>query len=372
MVPDSWGRSHWQPRHQVLTRLARFFHVVWVDQAENWRELRFLPGRGLPPVAPPSNAAFAVYHPSRFLPALYRPQILAEKLRRTRWRAASSMLARRGCRKIVLYLWRPDFHHALDDVPYDKCVYHIDDEYSFSETPEPVSPAEEAILRRSDLVIIHSSGLMKKKGCYNRNTVCVPNGVDFAAYSTPHAIPSDLQAAAPPRIGYIGVIKGQLDWPLLSDLAERNPTRSFVYIGPRGWIGEAGEIIERMEKRPNVYFLGGKPLTELPAYTQHVDVGMLPYRINPYTNAIYPLKLHEYLSCGKPAVGTGITTLLEYRNLVTIAAGPDEWSRAIDLSLTPEENTAEAAARRRAVAKQHDWDVLVERIAIEVRAVLGG
>jgi len=30
LVPDTWG-GPWQPRHHVLTRLAKIFPVVWVN-----------------------------------------------------------------------------------------------------------------------------------------------------------------------------------------------------------------------------------------------------------------------------------------------------------------------------------------------------
>jgi len=48
LVPDSWS-DLWQPRHQVLTRLARYFHVVWVNPARGWREV--LTRRMAPPAS---------------------------------------------------------------------------------------------------------------------------------------------------------------------------------------------------------------------------------------------------------------------------------------------------------------------------------
>ena len=35
-VPDAWG-GPFMPRHQLLLRLARYFHVVWIDQPMSWR-----------------------------------------------------------------------------------------------------------------------------------------------------------------------------------------------------------------------------------------------------------------------------------------------------------------------------------------------
>ena len=36
LVTDPW-EIPWQPRHQILSRLARYFHVVWCSPAPWWR-----------------------------------------------------------------------------------------------------------------------------------------------------------------------------------------------------------------------------------------------------------------------------------------------------------------------------------------------
>ena len=37
-VPEKWG-GPWLSRHQVLTRLSKYFHVLWAEPAQSWREL---------------------------------------------------------------------------------------------------------------------------------------------------------------------------------------------------------------------------------------------------------------------------------------------------------------------------------------------
>ena len=54
-------------------------------------------------------------------------------------------------------------------------------------------------------------------------------------------------------------------------------------------------------------------MSELPSYTQHMDVSMLCYKVDDYTKFIYPLKLHESLASGLPCVGAPIRTLQEFR-----------------------------------------------------------
>ena len=72
LAVDSWG-ARWNSRHQVLTRLARQFPVVWVNPAPDWRRAAGV-GRwkahergidGLPP-------NFVVHGSSALTPIVYR------------------------------------------------------------------------------------------------------------------------------------------------------------------------------------------------------------------------------------------------------------------------------------------------------------
>src|SRR5690606_28319265 len=105
---------------------------------------------------------------------------------------------------------------------------------SFSLVDRPNDPREVALIRAADLVIIHSQKLFEKKGSINPNSVQIPNGVDYAAFSTPQPEPADLAGIPHPRMGYIGVIKLQLDLALLLALATQQPAWSFVLVGPVG------------------------------------------------------------------------------------------------------------------------------------------
>jgi len=371
LVPDRWS-DLWQPRHQVLTRLARYFHVVWMNPAREWREVLTAPTARSTWHAPARpGGGFTVYEPEFWLPKVYRPQALADITDRRRLERARRVLARRGCRTIVLYLWRPEFAFALDAVPADLSCYHVDDEYSFSTVEIPTPDAEARLLASVDQVFIHSRALLEKKGAINRHTAWVPNGVDYRAYAQPVAEPRDLTAIVRPRIGYTGHIKRQLDWALLRDLAARHPAWSFVFVGAWNSHPEMLREIEQLSSRPNIHFLGRKSVHELAAYPQHFDVCLMPYRADDYTKYIYPLKLHEYLASGRPAVGTRIRSLEDFADVVSLAATPDEWSAAIAGGLEPAANTLERRAARRSVAERHDWEVLVRRIAETIAGRLG-
>lgn len=364
LVPDRWN-GVWMPRHHVVGRLARHFDVVWVEPAEGWRQY-WLPGaarvKAMQSIRP-EDFGLTLFNPGRWAPELYRPKALADWVRSRRVAHARRILEKRGCDRIVLYLWRPEFAYALDSIQADFSCYHIDDEYSFSVNDLPNDPHEIALIKRVDLVLIHSRKLLEKKGGINPNTMLVPNGVDYAAYQSPAPEPEDLSRIPRPRMGYVGVVKAQLDLGLLLQLAIEKPEWSFVLVGPIGYLGSKAHILDQLAERPNVHILGNRQLHELPGYMQAMDVCMMCYDVCDYTNNIYPLKLNEYLATGRPVVSSPIDSVLEHDHVVRIAESPEQWVATLGEALLDERNGPGEIASRQQQARLHDWDALVLKIA---------
>src|SRR4030095_7232446 len=134
LVPDEW-ETPWQPRHQILTRLSRYFNVVWCTPARSWRDGIHRSTRQNHDVDYDTRLApgLTIYRPPKYLPEIGRPRSLARWTTQQRLRQAQKILLNRGCSKTILYLWRPCFEPALDLVNHDLSCYHIDDEYTFSE-----------------------------------------------------------------------------------------------------------------------------------------------------------------------------------------------------------------------------------------------
>jgi glycosyltransferase involved in cell wall biosynthesis len=373
VVPDRW-RDVWQSRHYILTRLARYFHVVWCNPASDHD--------GHDPMGDQSSGmngtdgvdtspGLVVHDPPSWIPELHRPVALARLTTRERFRGARRLLARRGCDRVVLSLWRPSYAPAVELVRHDISCYHIDDEYSFSEVEQPTSGQEASLIRKVDQVFVSSRGLLDTKGHLNPNTLFVPNGVDYAAYVRSWPEPLDLQPIPHPRVGYVGMIKKQLDLELLYALAQRHRPWSFVFVGAHKHPVDIGTLIQKMANLPNVYFLGKKPVSALPSYTQYMDVCTLCYKVDGYTKFIYPLKLHESLASGHPCVGAPIRTLREFASVLDLAGTVEEWSEALAAALTPAARSEARSDARRAVARDHDWDRLVHQVAATLGERLG-
>jgi glycosyltransferase involved in cell wall biosynthesis len=370
LVDDRWG-TFWETRHFVLTRLSEYFPVVWCDPPYTRRNLWAKPvasGFGQDSSLFPG---LSVYHPERWYPNIGRPRFLNHWMGKKRLNNAHNLLVSQGCRKIIIYLWRPEFHAALDLINYDLSCYHIDDDYTFGNSCRLLLETERKIASRVDQVFITSPGLLAEKGHLNPNTLFVPNGVDYRAFATPCAEPEDLLPIPHPRIGYVGVIKHQLNLSLLLDLARRNRDLSFVLVGPQRLHEEVTRLIFELSRLTNVYFLGPRPLAALPAYQQHMDVSLLCYKVNSYTQDVYPLKLHQYLASGTPIIGSRIRSLEDFVSVIDLAETSDEWTFCIKNALSPGNDSPGKAEKRRSLAKQHDWNRLVEEIAYTLCLRLG-
>jgi glycosyltransferase involved in cell wall biosynthesis/ubiquinone/menaquinone biosynthesis C-methylase UbiE len=379
LVPEAWN-PYWQPRQYVLSRLARYFQVVWVEPAYDWRtslnnlrELRSSLNDGIDTslIDASSRPGFQVFRTGARFPWVHRWSWSDRYLMIRVVKRARRILVQRGCQKIILQIWRPTFLAAIAAEGIDLTCYHIDDEYSFSEVEVPLSQMEETLIRRSNRVFVHSPELLAKKGRVNPRTVFFPNGVDYKAYSEPVPEPSDLAGIPHPRIGYTGFIKSHLDWPLLLQLSNEHPEWSFVFVGPLSDRPGPVATLRALTERPNVHFLGAKPARFLSPYPQHFDVCIMPYKSNDYTKYIYPLKLHEYLASGQPVVGTAIPSLAGFAHVIALAKTAEEWSQALHDSLDPIVNSPERCKARREVAREYDWNGLVQWLATEMVQDLG-
>jgi glycosyltransferase involved in cell wall biosynthesis len=362
LVPDQWRTDMTTTRHHVMARLAKRCPSVWLEPQVYWNDYLRNPRLIAEGRKYEATPGLTVWPSSVLSPGFSRPAFLAMHLERRRLFAARRYLLARGAKKIILYVWRPEFARAVDNAVYDASVYHIDDEYSFSEVEVATSEIEARLIRRSDAVIVHSEALLEKKRPHNAQMVVIPNGVDYEAFSKPQKEPEDMRAIPKPRIGYVGMIKRQMNLELILEVAQKRPAWSFVFIGPIVYLGNSAAAHERLKELSNCYFLGARDVKLLPAYMQSLDVCLLTYLMNDYTKYINPLKFYEYLAAGRPIVGSPIRAVVAHGEAVLTARDSGGLVSHIEASLMPAADADATRERRRVYARQYDWDVIVGKI----------
>lgn len=241
-------------------------------------------------------------------------------------------------------------------------VYHCLDPVKGSFDGKHGVISEELVVREADLVICSSRQLYNKKIRQNSATYFVPNAADLKhsskAMDPSLEISERLSKIKKPVIGYFGVIEGRTNYELIREVSDKNPDKSFVFVGP-----VANGVPDWFTKGDNVFFPGSVPYSEMPAIIKGFDVAIIPFRKDEQSATVFPLKLFEYLGAGKPVVATDFNMdLLEFTgDTVAFCSDADSFSRAIADAL--EDNSEEFVANRIAIAAEHTWEKRVVTIA---------
>lgn len=260
---------------------------------------------------------------------------------------------------IVAWMYKPDQLWLRGMAQEKHLVYECYDEYRLNMSGkrlDDVREKEHELLRAADQVFVTSERLLAGRSELNPSIKVVPNGVDFELFSSRAAkVPEELAKLPRPRIGHIGNLMECLDLDLLRGLIESRPEWSFVHIGPVS----VGADADHLKSLPNFHMLGVKPQAELPAYLAGLDVALMLFKQNRFTEAVDPLKLYEYLAARVPVVSTRFAALGQAEDAVWLARDASDFLDCIEEALT--HDSPQRKLTGLAVAKSRDWSELARQ-----------
>jgi len=214
---------------------------------------------------------------------------------------------------------------------------------------------EEELIKKADIFVATSEKLYQRLEKYGKTTYLLPHGVDLEAFVN---IPDNAEHPAvshisKPRVGYVGLIDDRLDWELIKTLLKRLRDVNFVFIGRQ-------EIeVSFLKEYSNFYILSPIPYSEVPLMLKSMDILMLPYKINEFTQTINPLKLKEYLSSSKKVIGVPLKEIEKYRDYLTIAFNPEDWVNKIKIAL--EKKIDHPNEKLLKLLKKEDWSTKAQK-----------
>ncbi|WP_232364242.1 glycosyltransferase [Desulforapulum autotrophicum] len=231
-----------------------------------------------------------------------------------------------------IWSFTPDVAYTLGHFNEEKVVYYcVDDHASFSGyNKAQVLQDEKELCHKSDLVITTAMVLQEAKKDWNPNTILVPHGVDFdhfnrAVHET-FSCPKELEFIPRPRLGFFGLIRDWVDVDLLWEVAQKRADWHFVLIGD----ADSSVELSKYRSTPNMHFLGRKKYQDLPAFCQHFDMGLIPFKVNELTHAVNPIKLREYLAAGLPVISTPMPEVKLYDKFIQIVETQEEFEKAVE------------------------------------------
>lgn len=262
-------------------------------------------------------------------------------------------------RYILINSFNPLFGRYLDlSVAPLLNIYQSVDDISQSPYIQKHGPRlEDEAVRAADLTLVTSSELKRLKSMHSPFVYLLPNAANTALFQ--QAVKEDLQV--PPEIAgaggkkiicYTGNICHRLDYELLMRIARHHADKILLMVGP---FANDSYIRSGLSALPNVIFAGKKKIEELPAYLKHSHCCIIPFLRNQLTRSIYPLKINEYLSAGKPVVTTRFSEdIASFGSVACVSGNHDEFCENIEKAICLD--SAERAQERVMYSAANSWE----------------
>jgi glycosyltransferase involved in cell wall biosynthesis len=375
--PD-YGDGPRHNRHYFCEELSRRAKVLFVSPPFNVERVIKGLGRGQLSASGTRQLSPTLtnYVPSKLLFTNHRFPSYDRWAADQRIRAVRRIMRQQQMEAPALIVWHPQYRSMVGKFGERLLIYYVYDQYSgyTGGTARKESPDEVDLLDRADLVFVLSRELYNEKVKYAPGKVIhLANAANFEMFSRSRdaatLVPDDIASIPGPRLGYIGTVNEKVDLRVLERLSTARPDCSIVVIGRQNYKVDAEKRrFFELAARPNVHWLGHRPYDQVPNYIKGLDVCMMCYVINDWTFFGDPSKLHEYLASGKPTIGTGLSSIREFSEVVAIPETPDDWVDAVNTALA--EQGDELMTRRIAVARENSYPARVDTFLAAVNATM--
>jgi glycosyltransferase involved in cell wall biosynthesis len=379
-----WEDKMWTNKHHIMSGVAKQHRVVFVNFRQQDPLTFVRTARRNDPATPVTLGNFwrqpAV---RRELPSLevldvWTPWLnfvgSGHPLRRhnefeRRVRIVGRWLAEQGISDAVLWVYHPGYGDAVKSIPHSLIVYDCVDEYTafpeFKRNKAWIAERERRLCAVADVVACTAPSLFEAKQLLAPGRTHFVHNVGDAqhfgrALDPALQIPADVAALPRPILGFIGAVsdyKLNLDW--LIQLALARPQYTIVLVGATG-IADPSTDVGKLRALPNVRLLGHRDYATLPSYLKGFDVAIIPYRINDYTRAVFPIKFFEFLASGRPVVISALPAVRDYWAAVRVADSFQAFLRECDAALSGD--TPQARDERVTLAARNSWDSRVEKL----------
>ncbi len=242
-------------------------------------------------------------------------------------------------------------------------IYDCMDEWNnFPLIERAILDAEQVLVQECDLLVVTSQRLYDTWSKANRPMVLARNATDYEFYSQRYRPNQVLTEIDHPVVGYYGAIAEWFDVELMTYVAKNRPDYTFVLLG-----GVFDVDVSELKSLPNVRMLGQQPYELMPHYLYHFDACLIPFKLNPITEATDPVKVYEYLCGGKPVVSVALPELFHYRELLYIADSREDFLAKLDQAVVEDDKSM--ITRRIEYARQNDWSQRYDTVVAALRQV---
>lgn len=209
------------------------------------------------------------------------------------------------------------------------------------------------------------SGVKKEK------IILAPVGADLDKFNP--SIPADgvkkKYGINGPLVLYVGQLHGGQYAHLFIESAgkvlQSFPDASFMIVGD-GWRAAGLREYAQRLKQANIIFTGAVSHTEVPRYIAAADICVACFEDDDVARCKSPLKIAEYLACGKPVVASNVGEVRRMINgcgILVEAGSAQSLAEGVILLLQNNElRTKISTTARRQAEKMHNWAMTANNI----------
>lgn len=259
--------------------------------------------------------------------------------------------AQRGASAPLVWCDTPDALPLVGALPAALVVFDCADEIARDARPasELITSLDAALASRPHVLLVGSRALLEHERARRSTVRLAPSSIDVARFAsvrtTPQRVPERVRAA-PPRIGFVGVIDERLDVALVRSVAALRPVWRFVFVKPGAPLvrnaTRAHATARALADVPGVQMLGAQREDDLPQALAHFDVAFFPYVVDDTTRFLGPARVPDCMAAGLPIVATAVHDIVDLAGvaspesapLVQIVGNADEAAAAIDRALS--------------------------------------
>jgi len=273
-------------------------------------------------------------------------------------------LANAGSTVLWVRFPTPEVVSLAESQPFRLVVYELVDDHLAGPGMTPrlqriYRRAEERLLRRADVAFAWSEPLREKLSTRHSNVHLAPAAVDPERFAVAAAAGEPQERVAL----YAGSVDFRFDTELLAATARAAPDWRFLVAGPV--TNDSNRLLAAVD---GVELLGRRPPGEMPALIAGAAVCLMPYRVNSYSENLFPVKLVEYLAAGRPVVSTPLRAALDLGSLVSVAEGGHAFAASIREAAG--NDSAERRNERMEVAAGYSWDRRIDDMESALNAAL--
>jgi len=359
-------------------RLAEFLHqhpdtleVIWLCPSPNKKgTVETLPN-GIKQWTIQDLLPHKLFRSGRYMDGLYKGKLVS---------LLSYLTELSSSYNIHLWYSFPGFPLLAELFPWNRVIYDCSDLWASPISGKNsvlstlrqriISRAEDRIIQRADTIFCTSDYLrervMERTG--NKEKIFTfENGVEYELFASEYAqmenvLPAGFNGTV---LGFIGGIKPKLDFDLIQKVARLRREWLFLFVGPDGTNGQAQADFKNLVNERNVLWIDSVPPAEVPKYMNLIDIGVMPYKPSEYNQAVFPLKLFEFLASGKPVVGVQLPSTKKYsRELVYThleTNDPNDFIQACE-KLENSKNQPNSQLIRKNTAKTKNWNAIFEQM----------